>query len=64
MPRTKPPHEPTKATRDTVSLHALVGTPQEIHPVTELASDHLQNLNADVDIQDFLFVTGFKRMTL
>ena len=25
----KPPHEPTKATRDTVSLHALVGTPQE-----------------------------------
>jgi hypothetical protein len=25
----RPPHEPTKATRDTVSLHALVGTPQE-----------------------------------
>lgn len=24
------PHEPTKATRDTVSLHALVGTPQEV----------------------------------
>lgn len=23
------PHKPTKATRDTVSLHALVGTPQE-----------------------------------
>ena len=23
------PHDPTKATRDTVSLHALVGTPQE-----------------------------------
>ena len=26
--RTKPPHEPTKAMRDTVSLHAMVGTPQ------------------------------------
>lgn len=26
----RPEHEPTKATRDTVSLHALVGTPQEI----------------------------------
>lgn len=25
----KPPHEPTKATRDTVQLHAMVGTPQE-----------------------------------
>ncbi len=25
----KPKHEPTKATRDTVSLHAMVGTPQE-----------------------------------
>lgn len=24
-----PPHEPTKAMRDTVSLHAMVGTPQE-----------------------------------
>lgn len=24
-----PKHTPTKATRDTVSLHALVGTPQE-----------------------------------
>ena len=23
-------HEPTKATRDTVALHALVGTPQEV----------------------------------
>lgn len=23
-------HEPNKATRDTVSLHALVGTPQEV----------------------------------
>lgn len=28
MPRKQ--HEPTKATRDTVSMHALVGTPQEI----------------------------------
>lgn len=28
--QTKPPHEPTKATRDTVQMHALVGTPQEI----------------------------------
>lgn len=28
--RTKPPHEPTKATRDTVKMHALVGTPQEL----------------------------------
>lgn len=27
--RTKPPHEPTKYTRDTVQMHALVGTPQE-----------------------------------
>lgn len=27
---TKPPHEPTKATRDTVQMHALVGTPQEV----------------------------------
>lgn len=26
--RTKPPHEPTKATRDTVQMHTLVGTPQ------------------------------------
>lgn len=26
--RTKPPHEPTKASRDTVSMHTLVGTPQ------------------------------------
>lgn len=26
---TKPKHEPTKAQRDTVSLHAMVGTPQE-----------------------------------
>lgn len=26
--RTKPPHEPTKAQRDTVSMHTLVGTPQ------------------------------------
>lgn len=26
--RTKPPHEPTKAQRDTVALHAMVGTPQ------------------------------------
>lgn len=25
----KPPHEPTKASRDTVQMHALVGTPQE-----------------------------------
>lgn len=24
-----PPHEPTKATRDTVTLHTIVGTPQE-----------------------------------
>ena len=24
-----PPHEPTKAQRDTVVLHAMVGTPQE-----------------------------------
>ena len=24
------PHEPTKATRDTVSLHAIVGTPQDV----------------------------------
>jgi hypothetical protein len=24
-----PTHEPSKATRDTVSLHAMVGTPQE-----------------------------------
>lgn len=33
MPKPKrdtTPHEPTKATRDTVSLHALVGTPQEV----------------------------------
>jgi hypothetical protein len=28
MPKTKPSHEPTKAMRDTVSLHAMVGTPQ------------------------------------
>lgn len=27
--RTKPPHEPTKATRDLVQLHTMVGTPQE-----------------------------------
>lgn len=27
--KTKPPHEPTKTTRDTVTLHAMVGTPQE-----------------------------------
>lgn len=27
--RTRPPHEPTKAQRDTVSLHAMVGTSQE-----------------------------------
>jgi hypothetical protein len=26
--RTKPPHEPTKALRDTVSMHTLVGTTQ------------------------------------
>lgn len=26
--RTKPPHEPTKATRDTVQLHTMVGTTQ------------------------------------
>ena len=26
---TKPPHEPTDATRQTVQLHATVGTPQE-----------------------------------
>lgn len=26
--RTKPPHEPTKALRDTVAMHTLVGTPQ------------------------------------
>lgn len=26
--RTKPPHEPTKATRDTVQMHTLVGTAQ------------------------------------
>lgn len=26
--RTKPPHEPTKATRDTVQMHTLVGTTQ------------------------------------
>ena len=26
---TKPKHEPTKAQRDTVTLHAMVGTPQE-----------------------------------
>ena len=25
----QPPHEPTKAMRDTVTLHAMVGTPQE-----------------------------------
>jgi hypothetical protein len=31
MPRkSTAPHEPTKTTRDTVSLHALVGTPQEL----------------------------------
>ena len=29
MARGKPEHVPTKATRDTVSMHALVGTPQE-----------------------------------
>ena len=28
--QTKPPHEPTKATRDTVQMHALVGTPQSV----------------------------------
>lgn len=28
-PFRKPPHEPTKASRDTVQMHALVGTPQE-----------------------------------
>ena len=27
--RTKPPHEPTKATRELVQLHTMVGTPQE-----------------------------------
>ena len=27
---TKPPHQPTKSTRDTVSLHAMVGTRQEV----------------------------------
>ncbi len=26
----KPPHEPTKVTRDLVKLHAMVGTPQEL----------------------------------
>lgn len=26
--RTRPPHEPTKATRDTVQMHTLVGTTQ------------------------------------
>lgn len=26
--RTKPPHQPTKAARDTVSMHTLVGTAQ------------------------------------
>jgi hypothetical protein len=28
--RTKPPHEPTEATRETVRLHATVGTTQEV----------------------------------
>jgi len=28
--QTKPPHEPTKATRDTVQMHTLVGTPQDV----------------------------------
>jgi hypothetical protein len=28
--RTKPPHEPTKVTRELVSLHATMGTTQEI----------------------------------
>lgn len=27
--RTKPPHEPTRATRDLVQLHTMVGTTQE-----------------------------------
>ena len=27
--KTKPPHEATKTRRDTVSLHAMVGTPQD-----------------------------------
>jgi hypothetical protein len=31
MPRrTKPPHEPTNITRQTVKLHGTVGTPQEV----------------------------------
>lgn len=28
--RTKPPHEPTDATRQTVQLHATIGTTQEV----------------------------------
>lgn len=28
--RTKPPHEPTRATRELVQLHTMVGTPQEV----------------------------------
>lgn len=28
--RTKPPHEPTKATREVVQLHAMVGTDQRV----------------------------------
>lgn len=28
--RTKPPHEPTRATREAVKMHALVGTRQEV----------------------------------
>lgn len=28
--RTKPPHEPSERTRNMVSAHAIVGTPQEI----------------------------------
>ena len=28
--RTKPPHEPTRATRDLVQLHTMVGTRQEV----------------------------------
>ena len=29
MPKTKPPHAPTDAMRQTVQLHTTVGTPQE-----------------------------------
>ena len=29
-PANRPPHEPTKATREMVKMHAMVGTPQSV----------------------------------